>query len=57
MNETEKEAWQAFRGVVDGFLGNKRDRNYKETQKPSKHQSRFSEFLSFQRMPGTKRSG
>ncbi|CAK8687669.1 unnamed protein product [Clavelina lepadiformis] len=30
MNETEKEAWQAFRGVVDGFLGNKRDRNYKE---------------------------
>ena len=23
MNETEKEAWQAFRGVIDGFLGNK----------------------------------
>ncbi|CAK8696138.1 unnamed protein product [Clavelina lepadiformis] len=30
MNKTEKEAWQAFRGVVDGFLGNKRDKNYKE---------------------------
>ena len=24
MNETEKEAWQAFREVVDGFLGNKK---------------------------------
>ncbi|CAK8696271.1 unnamed protein product [Clavelina lepadiformis] len=30
MNETKIEAWHAFRGVVDGFLGNKRDRNYKE---------------------------
>ena len=30
MNETEKEAWQAFRGVVNGFLGNKKDPNYKE---------------------------
>ena len=30
MNKTEKEAWQAFRGVVGGFLGNKRDRNYKK---------------------------
>ena len=30
MNETEKEAWQAFRGVVYGFLGNKTDPNYKE---------------------------
>ena len=29
MNETEKEAWQAFRGVVDGFLGNKKDPNYR----------------------------
>ena len=25
MNKTEKEARQAFRGVVDGFLGNKKD--------------------------------
>ena len=33
MNETEKEAWQAFRGVVDGFLGNKKDPNYKELVK------------------------
>ena len=33
MNETEKEAWQAFRGVVDGFLGNKKDPNYKESVK------------------------
>ena len=33
MNETEKEAWQAFRGVVDGFLGNKKDPNYKELMK------------------------
>ena len=22
MNEIEKEAWQAFRGMVNGFLGN-----------------------------------
>ena len=29
MNETKKEAWQAFRGVVDGFLGNKKNPNYK----------------------------
>ena len=33
INETEKEAWQAFRGVVDGFLGNKKDPNYKELVK------------------------
>ena len=33
MNETEKEAWQAFRGVVNGFLGNKRNQNYKELVK------------------------
>ena len=25
MNKTEKEAWQALRGVVDRFLGNKRE--------------------------------
>ena len=30
MNETEKEAWQAFRGMVNGFLGNKRNQNYKD---------------------------
>ena len=30
MNEIEKEAWQAFRGVVNGFLENKRNQNYKE---------------------------
>ena len=30
MNETEKEA---FRGVVNGFLGNKRNQNYKELVK------------------------
>ena len=30
MNETEKEGWQAFRGVVNGFLGNKRNQIYKE---------------------------
>ena len=33
MNETEKEAWQAFRGEVDGFLGNKKGPNYKELVK------------------------
>ena len=33
MNETEKEAWQAFRGVVNGFLGNERNQNYKELMK------------------------
>ena len=33
MNETEKKAWQAFRGVVNGFLGNKRNQNYKELMK------------------------
>ena len=33
MNETEKEAWQVFRGVVNGFLGNKRNQNYKELVK------------------------
>ena len=33
MNEIEKEAWQAFRGVVNGFLGNKRNQNYKELVK------------------------
>ena len=33
MNETEKEAWQAFRGVVNGFLGYKRNQNYKELVK------------------------
>ena len=30
MNETEKKTWQAFRGVVDGFLVNKKDPHYKE---------------------------
>ena len=33
MNETEKEAWQAVRGVVNGFLGNKRNQNYQELVK------------------------
>ena len=33
MNETEKEAWQAFQGVVDGFFENKKDPNYKELVK------------------------
>ena len=33
MNETEKEAWQAFRGVVNEFLENKRNQNYKELVK------------------------
>ena len=33
LNETEKEAWQAFRGVVDGFLRNIKDSNYKELVK------------------------
>ena len=33
MNETEKEAWQAFRGVVNGFLENKGNQNYKELVK------------------------
>ena len=33
INKTEKEAWQAFRGVVNGFLGNKRNQNYKELVK------------------------
>ena len=33
MNETEKEAWQAFRGVVNGFLRNKRNQNFKELVK------------------------
>ena len=33
MNKTEKEAWQAFQGVVDKFLGNKKDPNYKELVK------------------------
>ena len=33
MNETEKEAWQAFRGVVNTFLGYKRNQNYKELDK------------------------
>ena len=33
MNETEKEAWQAFRNVVDGFSGNKRDPKYKNLVK------------------------
>ena len=27
MNEIEREAWQAFRGVVNGFLVNKRNQN------------------------------
>ena len=30
MNETEKKTWQAFRGVADGFLVNKKDPHYKE---------------------------
>ena len=33
MNEAEKEVRQEFKGVVDGFLGNKRDQNYKELEK------------------------
>ena len=33
MNKTEKEAWQAFRGVVDGILGNKKDPHNKELMK------------------------
>ena len=33
MNEIEKEAWQAFRDVVNGFLGNERSQNYKELVK------------------------
>ena len=33
MNEIEKEAWQAFRGVVNEFLENKRNQNYKELVK------------------------
>ena len=33
MNETKKEAWQAFRGVVNGFLGYKRNQNYEELVK------------------------
>ena len=33
INETEKEAWQAFRGVVDGTLGSKKDPNDKELVK------------------------
>ena len=33
MNETEKETWQAFRGVVNVFLRNKRNQNYKELVK------------------------
>ena len=33
MNETEKEAWQAFRGVVDEFLGNKKNPNCKKLVK------------------------
>ena len=33
MNEIEKEAWQAFRGMVNGFLENKRNQNYKELVK------------------------
>ena len=33
MNETKKEAWQAFRGVVNGFLAYKRNQNYKELMK------------------------
>ena len=30
INETAKKAWQAFWGVVDGFLRNKKDPNYKD---------------------------
>ena len=33
INKTEKEAWQAFQNVVNGFLGNKRNQNYKELVK------------------------
>ena len=33
INETEKEAWQAFQGVIIGFLGNKRNKNYKDLVK------------------------
>ena len=33
MNETEMKAWQAFRGVVNEFLENKKDPNYKELVK------------------------
>ncbi|KAI6646990.1 hypothetical protein LOD99_8989 [Oopsacas minuta] len=30
MTETERKAWQAFRDVVSGFLGNNKDPNYEE---------------------------
>ena len=30
MNATEQKVWQSFRNVVEGFLGNKKDPNYKE---------------------------
>ena len=33
MNEIEKEAWQVFRGVVNGFLGNKMNQNYQDLVK------------------------
>ena len=33
ITETERKAWQAFRGVVNGFLGNNKDLNYKEIVK------------------------
>ena len=33
INKTEKEAWQVFRGVVNGLLGNKKNPNYKELVK------------------------
>ena len=33
MNEIEKEACRPFRGVVNGFLGNKRNQNYQELMK------------------------
>ena len=33
INETEEEAWQALRGVVNKFLGNTMNRNYKELVK------------------------
>ncbi|KAI6659862.1 hypothetical protein LOD99_14202 [Oopsacas minuta] len=30
MTETERKAWQAFRDVVNGLLGNNKDPNYEE---------------------------
>ena len=53
INETEKKASQAFRGVIDRFLANKKDPNYKELVKKliKSYQNmgcRMSEKLHFQ---------